>query len=70
MQEVELKMKDEYERLANEEKARVAEYTIKWEQHLQKLGSDKDTDLQRQLDEQRKKYEAIIEDEQLKVVEA
>jgi hypothetical protein len=31
MQEVEVKMKSEYERLATEEKARVAQYTLQWE---------------------------------------
>lgn len=63
-------MEDEYARLHQEEKERVANYTLRWQSHLDKIVKDKDTEREVQLDAQRQVFETKLAEEEIKVQEA
>ena len=60
----------ETQRMLQEESLRVKNYTNKWNQHLEKVIQDKDTERNAELEEQRKVFQTKLADEEIKVKEA
>ena len=60
-------MEDEYVRLHQEEKERVANYTLRWQSHLDKIVKDKDIERDVQLESQREVFETKLAEQEVKV---
>jgi len=65
-----VRMKEEYVRLAAEERERVTAYTKKWEAHLERVHKEKEAERLLAIEEVKKQHQVRLEEEQAKTREA